>query len=167
MLLLHVQVFLPNPPRPSAQSTNMASVLPASAMSTCMASLTTLLSRVHAEFFLVFAVRCLVLVFFYAAGCTFFVKHFLGVVIFCSHFCFLSLLYFFSLMCSFFSLPQVAPSTNESLTAAALAAAPPHKQKNMIGERLYPLIFEGQPVLAGKITGKRERDKCLSGCRAA
>lgn len=49
--------------------------------------------------------------------------------------------------------PQVAPSTNESLTAAALAAAPPHKQKNMIGERLYPLIYEGQPVLAGKITG--------------
>lgn len=54
----------------------------------------------------------------------------------------------------FVALPQVAPSTNESLTAAALAAAPPHKQKNMIGERLYPLIYEGQPVLAGKITGK-------------
>lgn len=48
---------------------------------------------------------------------------------------------------------QAAPSTNESLSAAALAAAPPEKQKNMIGERLYPLIYEGQPALAGKITG--------------
>ena len=51
--------------------------------------------------------------------------------------------------------PQAAPATNESLSAAALAAAPPEKQKNMIGERLYPLIYEGQPALAGKITGKR------------
>ncbi|CAM9154345.1 unnamed protein product [Scytosiphon promiscuus] len=49
--------------------------------------------------------------------------------------------------------PQAAPATNESLSAAALAAAPPEKQKNMIGERLYPLIYEGQPALAGKITG--------------
>ncbi|CAN0291434.1 unnamed protein product, partial [Discosporangium mesarthrocarpum] len=48
---------------------------------------------------------------------------------------------------------QAAPSTNESLSAAALAAAAPEKQKNMIGERLYPLIHEGQPQLAGKITG--------------
>eukprot|EP00903_Cladosiphon_okamuranus_P011726 g11026.t3 len=50
-------------------------------------------------------------------------------------------------------VPQAAPATNESLSAAALAAAPPEKQKNMIGERLYPLIYEGQPALAGKITG--------------
>lgn len=50
--------------------------------------------------------------------------------------------------------PQAAPATNESLSAAALAAAPPEKQKNMIGERLYPLIYEGQPQLAGKITGE-------------
>lgn len=49
---------------------------------------------------------------------------------------------------------QAAPATNESLSAAALAAAPPEKQKNMIGERLYPLIYEGQPALAGKITGE-------------
>jgi polyadenylate-binding protein len=41
----------------------------------------------------------------------------------------------------------------ESLTAQALAAASPETQKNMIGERLYPLIYEIQPDLAGKITG--------------
>jgi polyadenylate-binding protein len=46
--------------------------------------------------------------------------------------------------------PAAAP---EGLTAAALANAPPEQQKNMIGERLYPLIHRSQPELAGKITG--------------
>jgi polyadenylate-binding protein len=41
----------------------------------------------------------------------------------------------------------------EPLTSAALAAASPELQKNMIGERLYPLIHRQQPELAGKITG--------------
>ncbi|KAJ0410435.1 hypothetical protein P43SY_002767 [Pythium insidiosum] len=41
----------------------------------------------------------------------------------------------------------------EPLTSAALAAASPETQKNMIGERLYPLIHRQQPELAGKITG--------------
>jgi len=45
------------------------------------------------------------------------------------------------------------PATHEPLTAAALASAPPDVQKNMIGERLYPLIHNSQPELAGKITG--------------
>ena len=40
-----------------------------------------------------------------------------------------------------------------ALTAHALASAPPAKQKNMIGERLYPLIRAQQPQRAGKITG--------------
>jgi len=45
---------------------------------------------------------------------------------------------------------QSAPAP---LTAQALASAPPAKQKNMIGERLYPLIQAQQPQRAGKITG--------------
>ena len=45
------------------------------------------------------------------------------------------------------------PAPNEALTAAALASATPEMQKNMIGERWYPLIHQSQPDLAGKITG--------------
>ncbi|KAF0698256.1 Aste57867_11113 [Aphanomyces stellatus] len=45
-------------------------------------------------------------------------------------------------------VPQMEP-----LTSAALAAASPGMQKNMIGERLFPLIHRSQPELAGKITG--------------
>mmetsp|Transcript_25510 Transcript_25510/g.66610 ORF Transcript_25510/g.66610 Transcript_25510/m.66610 type:complete len:125 (-) Transcript_25510:91-465(-) len=39
------------------------------------------------------------------------------------------------------------------LTAAMLAAAPPSVQKQMIGEKLFPMIAKHQPELAGKITG--------------
>ena len=46
---------------------------------------------------------------------------------------------------------QIAPEG--ALTANALASASPEMQKNMIGERLYPLIHQSQPDLAGKITG--------------
>ena len=41
----------------------------------------------------------------------------------------------------------------EPLTEQQLASASPDQQKNMIGERLYPLINVVQPDLAGKITG--------------
>ena len=41
----------------------------------------------------------------------------------------------------------------ETLDDQALASAPPQQQKNIIGERLYPLIYVHQPVQAGKITG--------------
>ena len=49
--------------------------------------------------------------------------------------------------------PQAHPPHEGALTAAALASASPEMQKNMIGERLYPLIHQSQPELAGKITG--------------
>jgi len=39
------------------------------------------------------------------------------------------------------------------LTASMLASAPPQEQKQMLGERLYPLIQNMYPELAGKITG--------------
>merc|ERR1712107_127217 len=43
--------------------------------------------------------------------------------------------------------------TSGPLNAAALAAAPPGVQKQMIGEKLFPAISKIQPELAGKITG--------------
>lgn len=53
---------------------------------------------------------------------------------------------------------QVAPQAvhvqgQEPLTASMLAAAPPQEQKQMLGERLFPLIQSMYPDLAGKITG--------------
>jgi polyadenylate-binding protein len=45
------------------------------------------------------------------------------------------------------------PGAQEPLTTAMLAAAPPQEQKQMLGERLYPLIHEMHASLAGKITG--------------
>ncbi|XP_068124878.1 polyadenylate-binding protein 4 isoform X2 [Hyperolius riggenbachi] len=41
----------------------------------------------------------------------------------------------------------------EPLTASMLAAAPLQEQKQMLGERLFPLIQAMHPSLAGKITG--------------
>ena len=54
--------------------------------------------------------------------------------------------------------PSAAPAApaNAPLTLSALAAADPSAQKNMIGERLYPLIHQNNPTLSehwGKITG--------------
>ncbi|XP_043103303.1 polyadenylate-binding protein 1-like [Puntigrus tetrazona] len=56
---------------------------------------------------------------------------------------------------------QVVPNTEpavhvrgqEPLTASMLAAAPLKEQKQLLGERLYPLIQALHPTLAGKITG--------------
>mmetsp|Transcript_121802 Transcript_121802/g.350122 ORF Transcript_121802/g.350122 Transcript_121802/m.350122 type:complete len:136 (+) Transcript_121802:2-409(+) len=52
--------------------------------------------------------------------------------------------------------PQQQPQqggASGNLTAAALAAAPPGVQKQMLGEKLFPAISKFQPELAGKITG--------------
>merc|ERR1719464_1765179 len=59
-------------------------------------------------------------------------------------------------------IPQQQPQAavhiqgQEPLTASMLAAAPPQEQKQMLGERLFPLIQRMFPDLAGmsgKITG--------------
>ena len=56
--------------------------------------------------------------------------------------------------------PQQQPASQalvvpgqEPLTATMLAAAPLQEQKQMLGERLFPLIQRMHPDLAGKITG--------------
>lgn len=41
----------------------------------------------------------------------------------------------------------------EPLTSSMLAAAPPQEQKQLLGERLFPLIHQMHPDMAGKITG--------------
>jgi len=52
-------------------------------------------------------------------------------------------------------VPQAAVfiQGQEPLTASMLAAAPPNEQKQMLGERLFPLIQSMHQELAGKITG--------------
>jgi polyadenylate-binding protein len=49
--------------------------------------------------------------------------------------------------------PAAVPAEGGQLTAAMLAAAPPEQQKQLLGERLFPLVANMQPDLAGKITG--------------
>jgi len=51
-------------------------------------------------------------------------------------------------------LPQVPPQMMPlDMFAAFIAAAPPEQQKQLLGERLFPLISQVQPASAGKITG--------------
>ncbi|XP_076597395.1 polyadenylate-binding protein 1-like [Chaetodon auriga] len=49
--------------------------------------------------------------------------------------------------------PPLHNQGQEPLTASMLAAAPLMDQKQLLGERLYPLIHALHPSLAGKITG--------------
>jgi polyadenylate-binding protein len=54
------------------------------------------------------------------------------------------------------AMPQPAAlhvQGQEPLTASMLAEAPPQEQKQMLGERLFPLIHNMYPDMAGKITG--------------
>merc|ERR1719321_1023344 len=48
---------------------------------------------------------------------------------------------------------QAQPDPNAPLSAAALAAAPPAMQKQMLGGKIYSQVHKFQPELAGKITG--------------
>lgn len=48
---------------------------------------------------------------------------------------------------------QIVMGGQEPLTASLLATSSQSEQKQMIGERLFPLVQEYQPTLAGKITG--------------
>uniref|UniRef100_A0A8C5A1V7 Polyadenylate-binding protein n=1 Tax=Gadus morhua TaxID=8049 RepID=A0A8C5A1V7_GADMO len=50
-------------------------------------------------------------------------------------------------------VPAVHVQGQEPLTSSMLAAAPPQEQKQMLGERLFPLIQSMHASLAGKITG--------------
>lgn len=49
--------------------------------------------------------------------------------------------------------PATGMGGQEPLSASALAAAHPNDQKQMLGERLFPLIQEKYPIAAGKVTG--------------
>jgi polyadenylate-binding protein len=51
------------------------------------------------------------------------------------------------------SMPQMPGMSSGPLDPRTLAAASPQEQKQMLGERLFPLIHGLQPALAGKITG--------------
>ncbi|XP_006889889.1 PREDICTED: polyadenylate-binding protein 1-like isoform X1 [Elephantulus edwardii] len=49
--------------------------------------------------------------------------------------------------------PSVHVQGREPLTASMLASASPQEQKQMLGERLFPLLQAMHPTLAGKIMG--------------
>lgn len=49
--------------------------------------------------------------------------------------------------------PQATISASEPLTAAAIASLDPTMQKQVLGERLYPLVMATEPQLGPKITG--------------
>ncbi|XP_037806915.1 polyadenylate-binding protein [Lucilia sericata] len=50
-------------------------------------------------------------------------------------------------------VPQMHQKGTEKLLASLLANATPQEQKQILGERLYPMIERMHPSLAGKITG--------------
>jgi len=50
-------------------------------------------------------------------------------------------------------IPVGIPDLATSLSAQTLGQFPPEQQRNIVGEKIYPLIHKHQPELAGKITG--------------
>ncbi|KAI3472006.1 hypothetical protein Pfo_028694 [Paulownia fortunei] len=51
------------------------------------------------------------------------------------------------------SLVSSKDSSNQQMLSSLLVAASPQKQKQILGERLYPLVDQHKPDLAAKITG--------------
>ena len=56
-------------------------------------------------------------------------------------------------MLLYFIMKAINVPGQEPLTTVMLASAQPQEQKQMLGERLYPLIHSMHPEWAGKITG--------------
>ncbi|XP_073506764.1 polyadenylate-binding protein 1-like [Phyllobates terribilis] len=52
-----------------------------------------------------------------------------------------------------FTMPQPAVHAQEALKATVLSSASPEEQKEILGERLFPLIQAIQPAMSNKITG--------------
>jgi polyadenylate-binding protein len=50
-------------------------------------------------------------------------------------------------------MQSVQGAMQGAMTEASLAAAAPDQQKQLLGERLFPLISQVQPAFSGKITG--------------
>jgi len=50
-------------------------------------------------------------------------------------------------------IQPVMMQPSQELSAPMLASASPEMQKQILGERLYPLVYKEQPELAAKITG--------------
>lgn len=53
--------------------------------------------------------------------------------------------------------PMLPGEEGAQLTTAMLAAADPPQRKQILGERLFPLVTRMHPDLAGKITGQPSR----------
>jgi len=49
--------------------------------------------------------------------------------------------------------PPVMMQSSQELSASMLASATPEVQKQILGERLYPMVFKENAKLAAKITG--------------
>jgi polyadenylate-binding protein len=51
------------------------------------------------------------------------------------------------------NIPQAAPANSAQQLASMLAAAEPERQKQLLGDHLYPIVVNFYPQSAGKLTG--------------